>query len=468
MLRRLVGPETYARALDLYFERHDGQSSMVQAFEDASGRDLAQFKLWYSQAGTPRLTATEHWDGTTYRLDLAQETRPTPSQPDKRPLVVPLAYGLLDAAGATVEEGVLELDTARASFSWALPARPVPSLLRGFSAPVMLARETTPAERAFLLAHDSDPFNKWEAGRSYALSLLARLAADPAAPPDTDYLAALTAVADDPSLDPAFKALLLAQPSEDEVIAHIAGTGGTPDPERVWAARRLLETSVAAALADSAAALYAEHAVPGPFSPDAAAAGHRALRARALGLLTALDPEAKTARAQAAKSDNMTERMSALGLLVAYRQADAELATFHDDWRHDRLVTDKWFAVQATATPPAQAVATVEALTRHSDFDWKNPNRFRSLIGSFAMANAAGFHAADGSGYRLVADWLARLDLVNPQTTARLAQAFGSWRLFDPARQDLMRAELDRLAALPGLSRDTGEIVGRLLRDGAV
>jgi aminopeptidase N len=470
MLRRLVGPETYARALDLYFERHDGQACTIEdwlrVFEDASGRDLSQFKRWYSQAGTPRLAARESWDGRSYRLELAQHTPPTPGQPDKAPLVIPVAYALLGPDGAPVAEGVLELAEARGSFAWDLPARPVPSLLRGFSAPVILERDTGPAERAFLLAHERDPFAKWEAGRATALDLLAGLAEDPEFPADPEYLAALAAVADDDALDPAFRALALGLPSEDEIIAHVAGLGRTPDPLAIWRARRWLEAEIAGALGLRLAALYARHAVPGPYSPDAAAAGSRALRARALGFLTTLDPDAAAARAQFETAGNMTERMSALALLVAHGRAEAALAAFYAVWRHDRLVADKWFSVQAALTPPEAALATAEALTRHPDFDWKNPNRFRAVIGSFAAGNPAGFHRADGAGYRFVIDWLARLDPVNPQTTARLAATFGTWRMFDAGRQALLRGELERLAALPGLSRDTGEIVGRLLRGG--
>jgi aminopeptidase N len=274
----------------------------------------------------------------------------------------------------------------------------------------------------------------------------------------------MAAVADDESLDPAFKALALGLPSEDEVIADIAAGGGVPDPLAVYRARLQLEAAVAAALGDRLPALYAAHAVAGPYSPDATAAGHRSLRARALRLMTALDPDAAAAAKQFDAADNMTERMVALGLLVARGRAESALAKFHADWANDRLVGDKWFAVQASLAPPESAVATVAALTRNPDFDWRNPNRFRSLIGAFASGNPAGFHAADGSGYSLVVDWLARLDPVNPQTTARLAATLGTWRMFDAERQALMRGELERLAALPGLSRDTGEIVGRLLQ----
>lgn len=278
-----------------------------------------------------------------------------------------------------------------------------------------------------------------------------------------EYLAALVAAADDPGLDPASKALILTPPPVEEVIAHIAASGRTPDPQAVHDARETLERAIARALGPRLETLYRDHAAPGPYSPDAAAAGHRALRGRALALMTALDPEAAAAAAQYDAAGNMTERLQALTLLVGRGRGAAALARFHADWRHDRLVIDKWFAVQASATPPASAVAVVETLTRHPDFDWRNPNRFRALIGAFA-GNAAGFHRADGTGYDFVTDWLIRLDPVNPQTTARLAGSFGTWRMFDARRQALMRGALERIAASPTLSRDTGEIVARSLR----
>lgn len=278
------------------------------------------------------------------------------------------------------------------------------------------------------------------------------------------YLAALVAAVEDDRLDPASRALILTLPPVEEVIAHLAGTGQVPDPLAVHEAREALERAIAEALGERLEALYHDHAVPGPYSPDAAAAGHRALRGRALALMTALDPQARAARAQFDAADNMTERLQALALLVARGRADEALARFHADWAQDRLVIDKWFAVQATATPPAEAAAVVEALTRHPDFDWRNPNRFRALIGGFSSGNPAGFHAADGRGYRLLTDWLIRLDPVNPQTAARLTGAFGTWRMFDAARQALIRGELERLAGAEELSRDTAEMVGRLLR----
>jgi len=469
MLRRLVGPETYDRALDLYFRRHDGQAVTIEdwlaVFEDASGRDLSRFKLWYTQAGTPRLTAEDGWEEGRYTLRLRQETPPTPGQPDKRPLVIPVAYGLLGASGEALAEGVIEFDAPEASFAWDLPERPTPSLLRGFSAPVILERAATPAERAFLLARDADPFNRWEAGRDLALATLSRLAQAPDAGADPEYLDAMAAVADDAGLDPAFKALALGQPEEEETAAHMARTGLTPDPLAIHRAHRALARALGAALGPRLEALAAANATPGPYAPDAESAGRRALRARALSLALARDGDPAPARALFASADNMTETMTALALLVRHGAADEALAAFHARWSEDRLVIDKWFAVQARATAPEAAVETVEALTRRPDFDWRNPNRFRALIASFAVGNPAGFHRADGAGYRLVADWLIRLDPVNPQTTARVAGAFGSWRMFDAARQAAMRDALERIGAVSGLSRDTAEIVGRLLRE---
>jgi aminopeptidase N len=473
MLHTLVGPEAYRRALDLYFERHDGQACTIEdwlmVFEDATGRDLGRFKLWYEQAGTPRLFVSDVYEDGRYTLALRQETPPTPGQPEKRPLVVPVSFGLLGADGRKLAEGTLVLEEAEGTFAFDLPERPTPSLLRGFSAPVILRREGAALarereDRAFLLAHDSDPFNRWEAARAAALDLIARMSEDAAAQ-DPGLLGGLAAVAAGAGADPAFAALALTPPSEEEAIGHIADLGGVPDPPAVHRARKALERAIAERLGDRLYALYRDNVVSGPYAPDAASAGRRALRARALALLTARDPEAGLAEAQYAAADNMTERMAALSTLVAAGRAEAALADFHGKWRGDPLVLDKWFAAQASLTPPERAVETVAALAGHPDFEWRNPNRLRSLIGAFAMANPAGFHAADGSGYRLVVDWLIRLDPVNPQTTARLAASLSTWRRFDPGRRSLMRAELERLAALPALSRDTGEIVGRLLQD---
>ena len=546
MLHALVGAEAYDRALALYFERHDGQACTVEdwlrVFEDATGRDLAQFKRWYAQAGTPHLSVTETWtpppggapagdappdgpgsdgapaskpglrtpgapkDGAhatglhatvqattrdrtvdpesppeatgapapgsgpraaadaapegTYVLSFTQRTPPTPGQPEKAPVVIPIAVGLLDPDGREVAPTrVLEMTEARQDFAFTgLARRPVPSILRGFSAPVILERDVPDAERAFLLAHDTDPFCRWEAGRQLARGTLARMAtAD--APAEPVLLDALAQVAEDQALDPAFRALCLDLPGEDELAQALHAQGRTPDPDPIHAAREALTDALAGRLASALPRLREEGRTPGPFDPGAEPAGRRALGNAALWLLSRLDGGA-AAREQFEAAPNMTEEVGALSSLLAIGRGEAEAERFHRRWSDDPLVIDKWFALQVARAAPERAVGTAARLTEHPQFGLR-PNRFRAVLGALA-GHPAGFHAADGSGYRLVADWLIRMDPVNPQTAARLAGAFETWRRYDDHRQALAREALDRVAAEPELSRDTREMVERI------
>ncbi|RYH11575.1 aminopeptidase N [Tropicimonas sp. IMCC6043] len=468
MLKRLVGDEVYARALDLYFERHDGEAATIEdwikVFEDASGRDLTQFKRWYSQSGTPRVTVEEEFSLGTYTLTLSQRTPPTPGQAEKAPLVIPVAVGLLSPNGdEIVPTRVLELTEAEQSFTFEdLPAKPVASILRDFSAPVILERKLSAAERAFLLAHDTDPFNKWEAGRALAKDTLIGMIAE-RAEPDPAFLGALQGVVRDESLDPAFRALALGLPGEDDLAQALFDAGRTPDPLRIHTACETLRDAIAEQLGSILADLYDDMAIHGPYRPDAADAGQRALRGAALSYLSRLDDDVR-ARAQFETADNMTDEIGALSCLVRAGDAGAELATFRRKWQGDRLVMDKWFALQASLAAPKEAATVVRRLTADADFDWKNPNRFRAVMGGLAT-NAAGFHAASGEGYTLLADWLIRLDPVNPQTAARMTTAFETWKRYDADRQQMMRENLERIAAAPGLSRDVGEMVARILGD---
>src|SRR5690625_1172319 len=469
MLRALVGADAYRRALDLYFERHDGQACTIEdwlkVFEDATARDLVQFKRWYTQAGTPRVAVAEEWDEAAgrYTLTLAQRTPPTPGQPEKAPMVIPIAFGLIGPEGEELEAGMLELIEPQQSWNFDLPARPVPSLLRGFSAPVIIERKTSDAERGFLLAHDTDPFARWEAGREYGIEIARNLLRGGQVP--TAWTEALGAILADDSLDPAFKALVLDTPGEEELAAEIAAAGEVIDPDAIHRAvmtmRRALGTALGAALAKT----HGEMAAKDPFSPDAESAGRRALRNRAMALLavTGADGLALADR-QFAEADNMSEALPALTALVYHGAptADERLAEFHARWKDDALVLDKWLMLQATSPQP-DTLARVKALAEAPDFDWKNPNKFRALIGAFAMANPVRFHAEDGSGYRFVTDWLIRLDAVNPQTAARIVGTFESWAHHDRERQDKMRGELQRLLDRPALSRNTREIVERIL-----
>lgn len=468
MLKRLVGDEAYARALDLYFDRHDGDAATIEdwlkVFEDATGRDLTQFARWYTDAGTPHLTMQEHWQDGTLTLDFAQATPPTPGQPDKPARVIPIAVGLIGPNGDEILPAtVLEMTEDRQSFDFpALGARPVASVLRGFSAPVVLRREMDDATRAFLLAHDTDPFARWEAGRELALSALTDLAQGRAA--GEGFIAAIGTLMSDEAADPAFRALCLALPGEEEIATRLSDRGVTPDPQAIHAARGDLARRIAEAHRDALADFYAAMTVPGDYRPDAASAARRALRIAALGLLSRIDG-GERAEVLFGTADNMTERMAALSVLVRLDRAQTALRLMAEEFGTNRLVMDKWFSVQVMAAPPDRAVAVAQALAARKDFDWKNPNRYRALLGGLA-ANHAGFHAADGSGYAFTADWLARMDGANPQIAARMSTAFETWPRYDAGRRAHAVAALERIAALEGLSRNTREMVSRMIAAG--
>lgn len=468
MLKTLVGDAAYTAALAEYFARHDGQAVTIEdwlkVFEDVTGRDLTQFKRWYTDAGTPRLHVSDSWQDGTYTLQFRQETPPMPGKPDNEPRVIPIAVGLLHPDGhEVVPTTVLEMTEQAQNFRFKdLATRPVPSILRGFSAPVILERSMDNTERAFLLAHDTDPFNKWEAGRALGRETLMRMsqsadAADPA------YLDALRAVLCDDSLDPAFRALALRPPSQDDIAQSLYDANQIPDPQAIYNAADRLGEQMAAHMADLLPGIYTAMTVPGPYSPDATAAGKRDLQGLILSLLTRLDG-GDMARAQFASADNMTQQLTALSCLMARQTGEAEARAFHDQWCHDRLVMDKWFALSVSHARPEDAAARAVDLTAHPDFNIRNPNRFRATFGALA-GHAAGFHHASGKGYDTLADWLIQLDPLNPQTTARMCAAFETWRRYDSTRQSHARTALERILATPSLSRDTTEMVSRILGD---
>ena len=466
MLKRLVGDEGYRKALDLYFSRHDGDAATIEdwlkVFEDATGRDLAQFKRWYTDAGTPRLRVTEDWRDGTYALTFTQDTAATPGQPDKAPRLIPVALGLLNPNGDEVlETTVLELSEPTQTFTFTdLGARPVPSILRGFSAPVILDRTVSARERTFLLAHDSDPFNRWEAGRALAKEVLAAMISGTSGSAE-DYIDALGRVLGDDTLDPAFRALCLRLPSEDDMAQTLHDAGMVPDPEAIHAGADALARAIARRLQKPLVATYEAMTDSGAFSPDAASAGRRALKLACLGLLNHVD-NATRAAALFAGAGNMTESQGALACLIQSGRGAREIAAFYERWQDNRLVIDKWFMLQLAHATPDQAADTAARLAEHPAFDWKNPNRFRALMGALA-ANHAGFHHHTGAAYRFYADWLIKLDAFNPQTTARMSTAFETWQRYDADRKALIGAELERIAATPGLSRDSSEMVRRIL-----
>ncbi len=486
MLHTLIGEAAFQEGMRRYFERHDGQAvtceDFVGAMADASGRDLDQFRRWYSQAGTPRLEVSGTYDAgaKTYTLTVRQSTPPTPGQPEKQPLVIPLALGLLDRAGrelplqltgeaATVGTSrVLEVTDAEQRFVFrSVPEAPVVSLLRGFSAPVVLENDADDARLRFLMAHDPDPFVRWESGQTYALQLMLRLVAGhrqghPLAF-DDGLAQAFRATLVDPQLDPAFVAQALILPSETYAGQQMAEI----DVDGIHAVRELLRQELGRRLGADWLESYHALGTDAPYRFEAAEVGRRTFRNLALGYLMAAGGEQgrMLCLAQFRDADNMTDRVAALDLLAESDLAERPqaLADFYARWRDDALVVDKWFALQAMAQRP-DAVEVVRRLLGHEAFTLKNPNRVRALIGAFAQGNPTGFHRADGSGYALVADHVLELDPRNPQVAARLAKAFDRWRRYDAKRQDQMRAQLERILAAPKLSSDVYEIASKSLQ----
>ncbi|HET9246977.1 MAG TPA: aminopeptidase N [Xanthobacteraceae bacterium] len=484
MLTRLLGPENFRKGMNLYFARHDGQAAtieqFVQCFADASGVDLTQFMLWYSQAGTPEVVATGSYDARakTYRLDLAQSVPATPGQPSKEPMVVPLAIGLVGrdgrelplklGDGRAIERGVLTLAKPAETFLFAdIGEPPVPSLNRGFSAPIKLIANLGADDLRFLAAHDADPFNRWQALQTLATRLLvdntAALRANGAVRQDSGLLDALGAILADGALEPAFVALALTLPGEADIAREIARD---VDPDAVFAARSALRAAVGEHLAEPLFDHYRRLSESGPYEPDAESAGRRTLRNTCLDLLVATrraDAIVLAAR-QYRAANNMTDRMAALSTLSLcdVPERTAAFDDFYARYADDPLIVDKWLTLQATVPEPA-TLDRVKALTKHPAFSFANPNRVRALIHAFALANHKEFNRADGAGYDFVVDTVLALDPKNPQVAARLLSALKSWRMLEPARRARAQAALRRVAAAPSLSPDVGDIVQRAL-----
>ena len=465
MIHTMLGPIKFRAGSDLYFERHDGQAvtceDFVKAMEDAGGIDLTQFRLWYSQAGTPKLTAELRQHGDAAVLSLAQNIPATPGQPTKSPMPLPLRVALFDAAtGAKHDEELVVLSTAAREIRFeGFAAPPVLSINRGFSAPVIVESNRTSADLAFLSAHDDDPFARYEAMQQLMLDTLVTAVSSGSA----DYAAVVSAVGAtlaDPVLDPAFVAEAVLLPSE----AFIGDQMLIVDPEAIANAREALRADLAIAHEGIWRDLYARHAAP-HFEYSPAAKGARRIRNLSLGYIAAAKAEdgAALALAQFEAADNMTDRLAALGTLAnseAPQRTDA-LSAFYDRFRDNALVIDKWFSTQALSVR-ADTVRAVQSLLEHPDFTLKNPNRFRALVGAFSV-NQRRFHGADGAGYALLADQIIALDPINPQTAAKMVPALGRWRRFDARRQVLMKAALEQIAGVAGVSKDVYEQVSKSL-----
>jgi aminopeptidase N len=487
MIETLLGPELFRKGMDLYFTRHDGHAAtveqFVQCFADVSHRDFffPQFMRWYSQAGTPEIKVAPHYDAPakTYRLDVTQSIPPTPNQPTKQPMVIPLAIGLVGQSGADLPltldskplpRGVIEVTQPSQSFIFSsVNERPIPSINRGFSAPIKLSVPIEADDLRFLAAHDADPFNRWQAVQTLAMTLLkanvAALRQGAPARGDDGLMTALGAILDDDKLEPAFVALNLMPPGEADIAREL---GRDVDPDAVFAARRKLRVAIGTQHAAMLSRTYERMISRDHYSPDARSAGRRSLKNICLDLLAITKDSAAIARAlaQYSSADNMTDRMTALETLAQHDRPEraAVLDDFYQRYADDPLIIDKWLALQATIPEPA-TLDRVRALTGHPAFSMANPNRVRSLIGAFAQANHTQFNRADGSGYDFVADVVLTLDPKNPQVAARLMGAFRSWRALEAGRRARAEATLRRVAAVPALSRDVHDIVARTLAD---
>ena len=491
MMHRLLGADGFRKGMDLYFERHDGQAvtcdDFASAMEDASGADLRQFRLWYSQAGTPDLKVTGQYDAAakSFELSVEQHVPDTPGQTNKKPMHIPFAVGLLDGKGndmplkldgETATDGattrVLDVTKEKQTFRFVdVAEKPVPSLLRDFSAPVRLHDDLDDEALIFLMGHDSDPFNRWEAGQQLGVRLMLglvenyrrqeKLSLEPG------YVEALRKTLTDASLDKAFVADVMSLPSE----MYLGQNMEQIDVDAIHAVRQFVRSEIAHALKSELEAVYRDNVVKAPYFFEPKAVGRRSLKNSALSYLVVGDPDGTGDASPVARclgqfrsADNMTDELGALSVLSHLDRPEraAAMNAFYEKWSGDALAVDKWFALQAMSER-AGVMHDVMGLLNHPAYERRNPNKVRALVGAFCFNNPAGFHDPSGVGYEFLADRVLELDPVNPQVSARLVGALGRWRKYDPARQALMKTALERIVASPNLSKDVYEIVSKSL-----
>jgi aminopeptidase N len=485
MLHTLLGTDRFRKGTDLYFSRHDGQAvtteDFVKALEDANGIDFRQFRLWYTQAGTPEVQVTRSYDqrNKTYTLTFRQTVPPTPGQPVKKPMHIPVSVGLvgrdrkelqLNLNGRTSNAPgtlVVELKKENETFAFKnIPEEPVPSLLRHFSAPVKLNIDLTEEERLFLMAYDSDEFNRWDAGQQLAVRMILDLVKDRrqgrALAVNPAFINAVGKILESKMQDKAFQAFALALPPE----SYLADFMDVIDPVAIHEVRRFVQRSLAAKLKQTFLAVYYTNQSPGPYSSDQESIGRRSLKNICLAYLMELNEPGvrKLCMEQFLTAGNMTDVVASLAALAGTEcpERHEALDEFYQKWKDDQLVMDKWLSIQALSPLP-DTLAVVKSLMNHPAFSIRNPNKVRALIGTFAQANAVRFNDAGGEGYRFLADIILTLDGTNPQIAARLASPFTQWKRYDEKRKALMQAEIERIAKTSGISKDVYEIVSKSL-----
>lgn len=485
MLATLLGKRGFRKGMDLFFVRHDGEACTVEqfiaCFEEACKTDLSHFAKWYGQAGTPTVTADLRYNAKRQQatLTLEQLHRPSPGQGRKTPLAIPVRVGLLGKDGNDLplsvadEDAPFDKDVVRLAAKSCeivfdnIPETPVLSAFRGFSAPVNMVVSQSDADLGFLMAHDTDHFNRWSAAQIFAQRIIAKMeprvrqGARPSR--GMPFARALGTTLMDEKIEPAFRALMAALPSETDIAREM---GENVDPGAIHVARGLLRKTVGNALHDELETLYANMKPRGAFNPAAKPAGKRALRNAALSLMAAGNPGAAAERTMAHfhAATNMTDRMAALVVLndIPCAEREEALSNYYDRFNDDHLTIDKWFNLHAMSSLP-DAMETVTSLTEHELFSWSNPNKVRALVGAFAMMNPLHFHRPDGAGYDFVGDAVLRLDRINPQIAARLLGVFKSWRSLEAVRRRKAKSKLEDIAATKTLSRDVYEIVSRIV-----
>jgi aminopeptidase N len=481
MIRTLLGPETFRKGSDLYFDRHDGQAvtieEFVKAMEDASGRDLTQFRRWYKQSGTPQLAVSSSYDAAdrTVTLDFAQSCPATPGQPQKQPFVIPVKLGLVGVSGDLPlnsngdTEIVYEVNqTHQQLIIENIDEAPVPSLLRGLSAPVKLDYAYSKDQLIHLMANDSDGFNRWDAGQKLSFELLEKLTADShhqrPLEMDSQLIDAYRSLLTDTSLDPAMVALMLQLPSEAQLHEEAA----VIHADAIHSARLFVRQALASALSEQFLAAYQRHNIEQDYAPDASQIGRRSLKNTALGYLMLADQfGVELASKQFENADNMTDKAAALSCLVncaaAAQQAESALQQFEQQYRDEALVMNLWLQVQATNSQPG-GLQRVEELEKHPTFTLSNPNKIRSLIGGFCNGNLVNFNNPDGSGYEFLKQRILTLHSRNPQVAARLMTPLTRWKKFPEPNSSQMREALQVIADEQGLVKDIYEIAIKSLQ----
>ena len=465
MLHKLVGPKAYKETLNLYFERHDGEActidEWIKVFEDYNKIDLEQFKLWYDHAGTPIVTVNEKFENETYTLKFQQQLNK--KNKNQKPFLIPISFGLLNQQGTEIiQTKVLKLHKKEQEFKFEnIKTKPFPSILRDFSAPVIINHKTTDEHNALMLKYDTNEFNQWEFGQKLARSSVLQTILK-GAKINSLFANSIKDILNNTNLDCGFKALLLKLPTHDSLTEDILKLKKVPDPIKIHQALHSTQLELAQTLQSNLDDLLSELI---PFNDNElikVGVGERALYASLLKLNTFLDG-GKLAYERFNEAKNMTDIQAAFIPLMSTKFRPQAIRQFYKAWKNDRLVIDKWFALQIIYCNPNDATEIAKKLSAHKDFDFKNPNRVRSLISSFCSGNPAGFHDLTGNGYKFTAHWIIKIDRINPQTAAKLCTAFQSWKNYDTDRQNKLKKQLNRILLTKNLSRDTKEMIDRIV-----